>query len=73
MFHLRLQKERNIPTLYKKLHDFLGHPEVHARDTPPSAAPGPLPRPRDPGSAGNYSQLGNRIAEQNNRTEQHLY
>ena len=29
MFHLSLQKDRNIPTLYEKKHDILGHP-VHA-------------------------------------------
>ena len=28
MFHLSLQKDRNIPTLYEKVHDSLGHP-VH--------------------------------------------
>ena len=26
MFHLNLQKDRNIPKLYEKIHDFLGHP-----------------------------------------------
>ena len=26
MFHLSLQKDRNIPTLYEKVNDFLGHP-----------------------------------------------
>ena len=28
LFSFRLQKCRNIPTLYEKVHDFLGHP-VH--------------------------------------------
>ena len=28
MFHLILQKDRNIPMLYEKVHDFLGH-SVH--------------------------------------------
>ena len=31
MFHLSLQKERNIPVLYEKVHDCLGH-SVHHRD-----------------------------------------
>ena len=26
MFHLSLQKDRNIPTLYEKVHNFLGYP-----------------------------------------------
>ena len=28
-FHLSLQKKRNIPTLYEKVHNFLGHPVVN--------------------------------------------